>query len=751
MQAYSTPKKILHITTHLGGGVGSVLIDYLNEARSDRDFIHSVISLGYTDDHVTNVLHNMSIAYKDHMAHRHQDILDAIEQSDIVLIHWWNHPLMYDFLVRNKLPRSRVIIWSHIAGFHPPQVLTEKIIAYPNIFVFTTPISLQHKAVQKTTAKRKQHLYTIWSTRNIEKFSRIIHENHTGFNIGYIGTVDYAKISKNFLHLCAKIDIPNVHFIVCGGSSEKKIREEAIKLGLDKKITFTGIVSDITQYLSIFDVFGYPLSPTHYGTCDQALAESMAAGVVPVVLENPMEKSMVRNGITGIVAKNSDEYIAAIHKLYLDKNLRLQLSANAKQYASHHFSINTMVSSWTDVFKHVLSLPSTTKQWGMAENSNFSAFDIFLESQGEYGKPFQKYIENPHNTLNTETIYNLGQLVSWQSKTKGTIHNYHNFFPHDIHLSQLSSLMDGNQKQSEDQPLISVCLAAYNGEKYIREAITSVLDQSYKNFELIISDDGSTDKTQEICLGYAQKDYRIRYIRHDINRGGFWNNNFLLKKAQADFITFLSQDDLLMNDFLYESFTYLLQNPKCILVTSDFEIIDERGNHMYTAVLDKIRENIPWNLRCYEFYRDLRQHVALSIYGLMRKDTIVTIYSQMPWPKKLVRASEVPFLSRVANKGEIVSLPRTLRKYRKHNESAYHTENKHLASQKDIKRRFILLKHLYKNRYDQLRTLLKSSFPIRTKVEIVVKMYSNYLKNFFSRLKRLPKKAISIYYGSTKS
>ena len=82
---------------------------------------------------------------------------------------------------------------------------------------------------------------------------------------------------------------------------------------------------------------------------------------------------------------------------------------------------------------------------------------------------------------------------------------------------------------------VSIGLPIYNGERFLRAKLDSLLTQTYKNFELIVSNNGSTDKTHEICNEYAIKDNRIRYFSHDKNNDAFWNYNFILHKANCDY------------------------------------------------------------------------------------------------------------------------------------------------------------------------------------------------------------------------
>jgi glycosyltransferase involved in cell wall biosynthesis len=97
-------------------------------------------------------------------------------------------------------------------------------------------------------------------------------------------------------------------------------------------------------------------------------------------------------------------------------------------------------------------------------------------------------------------------------------------------------------------PLVTIAIAAHNGEKFISEAIKSVLCQNYANFKIIISDDCSSDETQKICRSHADKDHRIKYLRQPKNIGPINNYYFLYKNAEVNskYFKFLDQDDWLV-------------------------------------------------------------------------------------------------------------------------------------------------------------------------------------------------------------
>jgi len=101
---------------------------------------------------------------------------------------------------------------------------------------------------------------------------------------------------------------------------------------------------------------------------------------------------------------------------------------------------------------------------------------------------------------------------------------------------------------------LSIGLPVYNGEKFIRKCLDSLLAQTFKNFEIIISDNASTDDTQKICQEYLKKDERIRYIQQEKNIGLLPNFNFVLKQAKNEFFMWIGVDDFILPvlpNFLY--------------------------------------------------------------------------------------------------------------------------------------------------------------------------------------------------------
>lgn len=432
-------KSILHITPHLGGGVGSVLLNYLAKAKGNSGFRHDVLSLEYANEKSCLASKTTGFALVDKMSSDHEGLLSKISRADVVLIHWWNHPLLYALLVRETLPPARIIFWSHISGFHAPYVFNKPALHYPDLFVFTSPLSLDLPEVKGLQEERQKALCVIWSTGGVEHTASVQSKPHSGFNIGYIGTVDYGKLHPHFLRMSGNVTIPDVHFIVCGGPSEKQIKEEAGQYGGDKRFTFTGQIDDINNYLETFDVFGYPLASYHYGTCEQSLGESMAAGIPPVVLANRTESHIVEHDVTGIVVQNEDAYTQAIEGLYHNPDLRQRLAKNARKAARERYSLDTMVNHWENVFYEALRFPKTSRQWtGRRRGKNVSAAHVFIESLGVYGREFENSLTARNEKSRKAALDSIKKLYSsshlWRANTRGTANHYSLFFPGDNDL-----------------------------------------------------------------------------------------------------------------------------------------------------------------------------------------------------------------------------------------------------------------------------------------------------------------------------
>lgn len=120
-------------------------------------------------------------------------------------------------------------------------------------------------------------------------------------------------------------------------------------------------------------------------------------------------------------------------------------------------------------------------------------------------------------------------------------------------------------------PLVSIGMPVYNGEKYIRDALDTLLAQTFESFEIIISDNASTDNTEEICREYVQRDERIIYFRQRENVGAAKNFQFVLEHAKAGHFMWAAYDDTWANNYLMDAFA-LLCDQSIDFVFPSFEV-----------------------------------------------------------------------------------------------------------------------------------------------------------------------------------
>jgi glycosyltransferase involved in cell wall biosynthesis len=208
-------------------------------------------------------------------------------------------------------------------------------------------------------------------------------------------------------------------------------------------------------------------------------------------------------------------------------------------------------------------------------------------------------------------------------------------------------------------PRVSVGLPVFNGERYVADAIESVLAQTFEDFELIISDNASTDRTAAICREYAARDPRVRYHRNDRNIGAAPNFNRAFRLSCGQYFKWAAHDDLLAPEFLAKCVAVLDADPRTVLCHTLVTIADENGQSLGTfdsrmdgsaapSAADRFAAVILSNRFCFD------------IFGLMRVSAIERI-KLGSFPR-----SDEAFLGELALLGPILKVPEPLYTNRDH-------------------------------------------------------------------------------------
>lgn len=203
-------------------------------------------------------------------------------------------------------------------------------------------------------------------------------------------------------------------------------------------------------------------------------------------------------------------------------------------------------------------------------------------------------------------------------------------------------------------------MPVYNGERYLKDAIQSILDQSFTDFELIIVDNASTDATEDICREFAAQDDRIRYSRNQVNIGGAPNHNRVFELATGKLFKWAAHDDLYPREMLQRCVEVLERAPNSVsLVYTYFELIDESGDTLGIGS-DPIEKRDPRPYLRLARYLMKVGYCAAS-YGLIRSEVLRKTRLMASFP-----FSDRVYLAELAMLGELWEIREPLLRLRNH-------------------------------------------------------------------------------------
>ena len=206
---------------------------------------------------------------------------------------------------------------------------------------------------------------------------------------------------------------------------------------------------------------------------------------------------------------------------------------------------------------------------------------------------------------------------------------------------------------NDKKPMVSVGLPLYNAEEYLRVALDSLLSQTFTDFELIISDNASTDDTEKICREYMARDDRISYSRNEKNVGGSRNFNRVFDLSSGKYFRWAAHDDLVAPTYLERCVSVMEADPDVVLCHSKSAKIDVEG---------KVFGNYDAEMRLGSVHPHVRfgdmvnvRHFCTTIFGLMRRE----ILAKTPL-MGLYIGSDRNLLAEIALHGKVHEIPEYL-------------------------------------------------------------------------------------------
>lgn len=214
-------------------------------------------------------------------------------------------------------------------------------------------------------------------------------------------------------------------------------------------------------------------------------------------------------------------------------------------------------------------------------------------------------------------------------------------------------------KNLKKKPLVSIVMTAYNAAEFVLQAVESIQNQSYSNWELIIVNDGSTDETGKIVTKLAKNDKRLKLINCRKNRGASIASNLGLTKARGTFVARMDSDDIAFPDRLARQVSYLQKHKKVIVVGGQCELIDREGYSIgmknfpisHTEIYDALYQINPI------------QHPSLMINTKLLGKEKITYHTDV------LLAHDLEILFKLAQYGKLANLEDVILKYRIHSDS----------------------------------------------------------------------------------
>ena len=226
-------------------------------------------------------------------------------------------------------------------------------------------------------------------------------------------------------------------------------------------------------------------------------------------------------------------------------------------------------------------------------------------------------------------------------------------------------------------PAISVLMPVYNGDRYLTEAVESVLAQTFTDFEFLIIDDGSTDRSLQILQQYAAQDKRIRLISRE-NRGLIATLNQMLELAQGEFLARMDADDIALGDRFAAQLEFLRQHSDYVCVGGAYALMDAQGRTVLPLEMPETNEEIQQAILS---GRTIINHPC----AMIRRQALEAIGG---YDAAMVTVEDLDMLLRLGEVGKLANLKQMVLKYRFHMESvsAKRSEFQHQMAQEACRR-----------------------------------------------------------------
>lgn len=346
--------RVGHLLAHTGGGVGAFLSSALRTERFGPRNQHVVVQLLEPRDlrcltDIGRMPHVSAITAPDA-----SELKSIVESLDVLIVHWWHHPALHDALWALRGLSTRLILWSHVNGVHTPRI-PGSLLRAASLVVTSSQTSHRNLLMRDdvpSTLEAKS--LCVYSLAYLETYLAL-HKSLRSHSVAYAGTIDFSKLTSNFVDLLpGRSELPEVTLFGQPTCQEQLMHEASRRDG--PRLRFRGHSDNLASALDGYGIFLYPLAREHYGTTENVLQESMALGLIPLVLPNQTEAEIV-GPLANQLTFSDREGLSSILAELKDPGIRGPLSVEVQSIVLERWTEWLRSSDIKDAIGDVSSLP----------------------------------------------------------------------------------------------------------------------------------------------------------------------------------------------------------------------------------------------------------------------------------------------------------------------------------------------------------------------------------------------------------
>lgn len=428
---------ILHVAAHLGGGAGKAISGIAIQGQRQFGDSHRILLLQKPEKNAyVQACRDGGVETAVWSGDKSQ-----LDRADIIVVSWWNHPTMAGFLHKLSQCATPLILWSHVNGCCYPY-LPFRLAEQFDAVLFTSPFSLENPTWTEEERfqirERSQIVYGMGQF-SVEQFtSKEDYANREEFVVGYAGTLNYGKLHPEFVSYCQAVrkNIPSVRFVMAG-DRDPHLEHDIQLARLADRFSFPGFVSDVPALMRSFDVFGYLLNPSHYGTTENVLLEAMACGVPVVARQQNVEQYIVPED-AGCLVEDARQYGEVLLQLYHDPARREQMGRRGRGYVQTAYCAETNTAAFHNACQSAVCQPDGRHDFScMGE----SPWEWFLFCAGAENRRLFEAARAQRSLEERRALLSACPPI-FREERKSSLRHFAAVYPENMTLNMLSKIME---------------------------------------------------------------------------------------------------------------------------------------------------------------------------------------------------------------------------------------------------------------------------------------------------------------------